>query len=403
MVTNVAGTSAASAADEFSFNNTACAVAVTVSPMVTTEFSLGLSAGGCPAVRFDVQQYDLTMKQGWFGLTTVSASVTARSGTEVVEGYAGHSYQFRARVETSTGAAGPWTTVSATVAGSTPTAYPFAGLYTMDGYGGVNADASPPLGTSASWPGWNIARAARMEPMGSGQTGAVLDGYGGLHSFGYPIVFQTTAYWQGWDIARDFAWMPNGGGGFVLDGYGGLHAFHVSGNTAPLTAVGFTYWPGWDIARKVVIFPDGKGGYVMDAYGGLHPFGINGRAPMTYSQVQLSAYWGGWKIARDVVLEPGNGGHSGYVLDGYGGLHPFHATNDASVMPPAIAPPAYWPGWDIARSVWLLPQLAPPLTTYTPAGYTLDGYGGLHPFGGMPALTNTPRLGRDLAKNLLGD
>jgi len=118
---------------------------------------------------------------------------------------------------------------------------------------------------------------------------------------------------------------------------------------------GNSYW-GWDIARKVVIFPDGSGGYVLDGFGGLHPFGINGAPPVAATSVAATSYWPGWDIAPDIVLTPGNGNHSGYVLDGYGGLHPFHPTTDGSTMPGAITS-AYW-GWDIARAVWLLPGSA---------------------------------------------
>ena len=35
---------------------------------------------------------------------------------------------------------------------------PFAGLYTIDGFGGVHADQSAPLASTSYWPGWKIAR-----------------------------------------------------------------------------------------------------------------------------------------------------------------------------------------------------------------------------------------------------
>ena len=65
----------------------------------------------------------------------------------------------------------------------------------------------------------------------------------------------------------------------------------------------------------------------------------------------------------------------GYTLDGYGGLHPFGAA-------PAPINAAYF-GWDIARDVVLLPGS----TTKSASGYVLDGWGGLHPFGAAPAPT----------------
>ena len=108
-----------------------------------------------------------------------------------------------------------------------------------------------------------------------------------------------------------------------------------------------------------------------------------------------TGYWPGWKIARDVVLVSGNGSHSGYILDGYGGLHPFHPTTDGSAMPPALTT-TYWPGWDIARSVIMAGSPT--------SGYTLDGYGGIHPFGGVPAITGAAYWsGRDIARSMLGE
>jgi hypothetical protein len=61
---------------------------------------------------------------------------------------------------------------------------------------------------------------------------------------------------------------------------------------------------------------------------------------------------------------------SGYSLDGWGGVHPFWQQNT-----PAIAGPsnfAYWLGWDIARAI---------VVTGSGSGYTLDGWGGVHAFG----------------------
>jgi hypothetical protein len=83
------------------------------------------------------------------------------------------------------------------------------------------------------------------------------------------------------------------------------------------------------------------------------------------------------------------------VLDGFGGLHPFHPTGDGSAIPPAITPSAYWKGWDIARGLFFLPGSAS-------AGYTLDGYGGPHPFGGAPDIPNHPYWGADLGKAFAG-
>jgi hypothetical protein len=126
------------------------------------------------------------------------------------------------------------------------------------------------------------------------------------------------------------------------------------------------YWPGWDIARGVALTSFGDGGYVLDGYGGIHPYS-NAGVP-TPPAAHGGPYWSGWNIARGIALLPDNTG--GYVLDGYGGLHPFGIGGHAA--PPAAQHGAYWAGWDIARGV-----------TFTPdgtGGYVVDGYGGLHPF-----------------------
>src|SRR5207249_7053852 len=91
------------------------------------------------------------------------------------------------------------------------------------------------------------------------------------------------------DIARDFAFLPDGTGGYVLDGYGGLQPFAVNrvfgvrgyaiAPPAPPPVVGGAYWPGKDVARKVVIFSDGSGGDGLDGYGGVHGVGIGPGGP----------------------------------------------------------------------------------------------------------------------------
>jgi hypothetical protein len=362
-----------------------CPVTVSVpAPQTTTEFTVGLSAGSCSVASFEVQQYDSTLNGGWVPIRTGTPS--GSSGTAIAEGFPGSSYQFRARAHSTAGVVGAWSTGSTSVGSNATQSYPFKGLYTLDAYGGFNADTSPPLSSAAYWSGWKIARVAKAYPGTSPQSGAVLDGYGGLHPYGAPITLTGGPSWPGWDIARDFAFLPNGNGGYVLDGFGGLHPFAVNGQ-APPAVTATAYWPGWDIARKLVIFSDGTGGYVMDGYGGLHPFGIGGAPPAAATGL---AYWPGWNIARDVVLVPGT--HAGYTLDGYGGIHAFSGASP-------VNSPAYWSGWDIARGVWLTSGS----TVTAPSGYLMDGYGGLHPFGGAPAITNYAYFpGQDIARNIAG-
>jgi len=91
--------------------------------------------------------------------------------------------------------------------------------------------------------------------------------------------------------------------------------------------------------------------------------------------VASASYWPGWDIVRGVATVPGGSGSltasGGLVLDGYGGIHPFGGA-------PPVRGGAYWPGFDIARAIALLPDAS--------GGYELDGFGGVHPF----AIGNAP-------------
>src|SRR5689334_12456276 len=70
----------------------------------------------------------------------------------------------------------------------------------------------------------------------------------------------------------------------------------------------------------------------------------------------------------------------GVTLDGYGGLHPFGGlnlnTNGAS----------NWPNWDIARAAVIRQDGS--------GGWVLDGWGGVHSFGIAPAVI-TPAYWKD--------
>jgi len=368
----------------------ACNVVINLPASVsTTHFSASISAGACSVAYYEVQQYDPAVNPG--GYPMPPAVPSGGSATASFDGFAGHTYQIWARAHTTAGGISAWSNTSTTIAANATPSHAFAGLYILDAYGGVNPEGSPPLNISAYWVGWKIAHSVRALPGSVPQSGAVLDGYGGLHSYGAPITLATSAYWAGWDIARDFAFLPDGSGGYVLDAYGGLHPFSVNGKPAPPATSIDSYWPGRDLFHKVVIFSDGTGGYVLDGFGGVHSFGIGHPRPIT---AQLSGYWANWDIIRDVALIPGT--HAGYVVDGYGNVHPF--TPSGQSLPPGLGIGAYWPGWDIARAVWLTPGS----TTAAPMGYVLDGYGGLHPFGGAPPPPSGPYWGRDIARKLTG-
>jgi hypothetical protein len=159
----------------------------------------------------------------------------------------------------------------------------------------------------------------------------------------------------------DWRFVPVAGGTFTDSGATACHAGQPAGasQTSP------PYWPGWDIARGITTTSVGHG-YVLDGYGALHPYAVGAFASSPPAP-QGGPYWAGWDIARSVALLPNGSG--GYVLDGYGGLHPFTVTGP---MPPPVMTGPYWPGWDIARGVTILPNGS--------GGYVLDGAGGLHPF-----------------------
>ena len=61
--------------------------------------------------------------------------------------------------------------------------------------------------------------------------------------------------------------------------------------------------------------------------------------------VASGPYWPGWNIARGVAVLPDGSG--GYVLDGWGGLYPL-GLNGHPAAPQATNTP-YWPRWDVAR------------------------------------------------------
>ncbi len=87
-------------------------------------------------------------------------------------------------------------------------------------------------------------------------------------------------------------------------------------------------------------------------------------------------------------LPPAVPGNGGVVLDGFGGLHPFGGYH----LDTAGAP--YWSGFNIARALQLMPGGA--------GGWVLDGYGGIHAFGAAPPIASPTYMpGVDLARDLV--
>src|ERR1700738_4009950 len=201
-----------------------------------------------------------------------------------------------------------------------------------------------------------------------GSTGA------GSGSDGHVTIFMmrgVTAgpYWAGWGIARGGAAAYSSSSplpdGYVVDGWGGLHPYAQGGVAVPPQPSGASFWRGWDIVRGVAlmpggsgrvpargraVLPDGGGGFVLDGWGGLHPFALGSHAAPAL--VPGSPYWPGWDIARGVAApywDAGAGQAGGYVSDAYGAPHPFGDLVGSPVPVPTGGP--YWAGWSIARGV----------------------------------------------------
>ncbi len=172
---------------------------------------------------------------------------------------------------------------------------------------------------------------------------------------------------------------------YTLDGWGGLHPASGSPSLA-----GSAYWAGSDVARSLALFPDGSGGFVLDALGGLHPFGS---ANVPGAGAPTGAPYFGFDIARGILLAPWSSASvpAGWTLDGWGGVHAFGGA-------PNIGPVgAYWPKWDIARGLVVMPDS----TASSVSGFTLDGWGGLHPFGAVGAPAGAAYFGWDIARAII--
>jgi hypothetical protein len=171
------------------------------------------------------------------------------------------------------------------------------------------------------------------------------------------------------------------GDGVGADGYAAV--FTMKGSS------GGGYWKGWDIVRGVAPYVD-SGGWILDGYGGLHPFSQTGGS--LPPEVFGGAYWAGRDLARSVALLPDGSG--GWIMDLYGGLHWFSI--GVAKAAPTITGGGYWRGLDIARGLGILPSGT--------GGYILDSHGGLHPFGintAPPAKLTAPVFTTDMARGLV--
>ena len=329
--------------------------------------------------RFDLYSYDMTAGKGWFterlSAPAAAAGTGAWTASITVHGYPGHKYEYRIRAWSLNGLVSPYSAVVVTtVAPSATSPLGFKGMYSLRRDGYLRPYTSPPVATWQYWSG-GIARAAHPLPGATAPSiGAVLNAYGALVPYGGALVLRTSAHWR-IDMARDFAFLPNGTGGYVLDRYGRLSPFAVGSNAMPPAVHGNAIWPTRAVAIKVVILPSGTGGYVLDYMGGVNPFAI-GRTAAAPARPAVSKRWS-TNFARDMVLVPGKS--SGYVLNGYGGMYPFTAPGENTPVRPAGSP--YWYLHDIARGFFMLPGS----TAAAPGGYIMDCAGGLNPWGNAPA------------------
>lgn len=329
----------------------------------------------------------------------------------------------------------------------------------LDGWGGLHPFGGFALSQSGApyWQGWDIARAIVIRDDGSG--GWTLDGYGGIHAFGAAAPIATPVYTIGSDTARDFAvtsfdqsGLPTGAAGYLLSADGALHSW----GGAPALSVPTTF-PGEDVARGVLVHftgtvPDGawillSDGTIENA-GAAPPISLQDeRVPPGWRHLHVnsdgtmwavdewgisagagaagspaagpetkswSGYgdWGSWNIVRDLYLSPLLSGVAptsaaqpvsaaaaiayrdayrppgGVTLDGWGGLHPFGG------YPLDNHGASYWPGWDIAESLIMQPQ--------GDGGWVMDGYGGIHAFGGAQSVSDEPYWqGWDIARDFV--
>ncbi len=171
----------------------------------------------------------------------------------------------------------------------------------------------------------------------------------------------------------------------------GYGGIHPSG-TAP--ALSSPDYAGYDIARGLAFFGGATGGYWMDGYAHLHPVG-NVQAA---NSVVFPSF--GIDIARSIWPAPWSTPNhpAGYILDGYGGINRFYPTSCSVSCPvPTVSSPHYTAGTDIARAVVINEDQ---FGTSPVAGYMLDGYGTAWPLGTAPNIAS-PQFGTDIARGIV--
>ncbi len=165
--------------------------------------------------------------------------------------------------------------------------------------------------------------------------------------------------------------------------WNGVYAIDAFGTTRPGSSppLATPQWD-WSIVRGIALRPGATSGWVVDGWGGIHAFG---GAPL-YA-LGAGDYFTGWDIARGIAAIPAGG----FVVDGFGGLHKF-----GTVIKPS--PNFYWPGWDIANGV-----VQNPCDATGNSGYVLEHFGGVHAFGGAPPVQVSGYWNWNIARSIAID
>ena len=154
-------------------------------------------------------------------------------------------------------------------------------------------------------------------------------------------------------------------GGFVADRSGRLARVTFSTGAKPSASSPTALGPADGEARGVALLPSGTGGYVLDQFGGLHPFGIGGNPlppPATGGRHVTTRAW-----ARGVAITPN--GRAGYVLDGFGKLYGFSIGDNP--RPPGVTSGPHWTN-DFGRGI--------AIAASGTGGYLVDEHGWLWRF-----------------------
>ena len=185
----------------------------------------------------------------------------------------------------------------------------------------------------------------------------------------YPGAFDVDAFLA--KVGGDGSWDPTFGyGGAVATDFGYQEApKSVMAASDGAILLGGTFSNSTGNHAGVARYSDDQSlrnaGFILDGYGGLHPYSVHSDPAQPCAA--WGPYWPGFDIARDVAMLPDGSG--GIVLDGYGGVHPF---GTGGMYPTPASGGPWWPGWDIAESIDITPDGT--------GGVILDVFGGVHSF-----------------------